>query len=151
MKTMIANMKKRKGFTLVEVIIVLVIIAILAAVLIPSLTGYIDKANQKVAVTNARNFTMAAQTVASEMYGTGGALTQTKVNSSTFIQDAFDLAELDNAGFCAKVSVSAKGKVWKVEFYDGSFKVDYADGKFTVTADPTANTTPDVVTVAEKP
>lgn len=34
------------GFTLVEIIVVLVIIAVLAAILIPSLTGYIDKANK---------------------------------------------------------------------------------------------------------
>ena len=33
----------KKGFTLVELIVVLVILAILAALLIPALTGYIDK------------------------------------------------------------------------------------------------------------
>ena len=37
----------KKGFTLVELIVVLVILAILAALLIPALTGYIDKAKQK--------------------------------------------------------------------------------------------------------
>ena len=42
-------MKKdnRKGFTLVELIVVLVILAVLAALLVPSLTGYIDKAVEK--------------------------------------------------------------------------------------------------------
>lgn len=38
---------KNKGFTLVELIVVLVILAILAALLIPTLTGYIDKAKEK--------------------------------------------------------------------------------------------------------
>ena len=38
---------KKKGFTLVELIVVLVILAILAALLIPALTGYIDKAKKK--------------------------------------------------------------------------------------------------------
>ena len=41
----IRKLKDRKGFTLVELIVVLVILAILAALLIPALTGYIDKAN----------------------------------------------------------------------------------------------------------
>lgn len=36
----------KKGFTLVELIVVLVILAILAALLIPALTGYIDKAKE---------------------------------------------------------------------------------------------------------
>ena len=40
-------MRARKGFTLVEVIVVLVILAILAAIMIPAMTGWIDKANEK--------------------------------------------------------------------------------------------------------
>ncbi|MDO4546064.1 MAG: prepilin-type N-terminal cleavage/methylation domain-containing protein, partial [Bacillota bacterium] len=39
--------KNKKGFTLVEVIVVLVILAVLAAILIPSMIGWIDKANKK--------------------------------------------------------------------------------------------------------
>lgn len=42
----------QKGFTLVEVIVVLVIIAILAAVVIPTLTGYIDKSKESVCKYN---------------------------------------------------------------------------------------------------
>lgn len=58
----------KKGFTLVELIVVLVILAILAALLIPALTGYIDKAKNKSIVAETRQTVMAAQTLADEEY-----------------------------------------------------------------------------------
>ncbi len=59
---------KKKGFTLVELIVVLVILAILAALLIPALTGYIDKAKNKSIVAETRQTVMAAQTLVDEAY-----------------------------------------------------------------------------------
>lgn len=61
---------KKKGFTLVELIVVLVILAILAALLIPTLTGYINKAKEKSIIAETRQTVMAAQTIADEQYGT---------------------------------------------------------------------------------
>ncbi len=68
---MLKKMKNnKKGFTLVELIVVLVILAILAALLIPALTGYIDKAKEKSIVAETRQAVMATQTLADEIYGT---------------------------------------------------------------------------------
>ena len=83
---MLNKLKARKnqlqgkgGFTLVELIVVLVILAILAALLIPALTGYIDKANEKKVVSETRMLVMAAQTAASDEYGAkSGAITYVK-------------------------------------------------------------------------
>lgn len=49
--------KNKKGFTLTELIIVIVIIGILAGVLIPSLTGYVKKARISNDKTDAANMT----------------------------------------------------------------------------------------------
>lgn len=89
-------MKKNKGFTLVEVIVILVILAILAAVLIPSLTTYIDKAKEKSIAANARGAYVAAQAIASEQYGTDSAWS-TNYNSflSSFETNIIKLAQLD--------------------------------------------------------
>lgn len=65
----IRKMKNQKGFTLVELIVVLVILAILAAMLVPALTGYIDKANKEKVIATTRQVVMAAQTEVSEAYG----------------------------------------------------------------------------------
>lgn len=65
---MFKKLKEKKGFTLVELIVVLVILAILAALLIPALTGYIDKAKNKSIVADTRQAVMAAQTLVDEKY-----------------------------------------------------------------------------------
>ena len=57
----------KRGFTLVELIVVLVILAILAALLIPALTGYIDKARKSQVVAETRALTQAVQTEMSTM------------------------------------------------------------------------------------
>jgi prepilin-type N-terminal cleavage/methylation domain-containing protein len=62
----------KKGFTLIEVIVVLVILAILAAIAIPALTGYIDKANQRAAISEAANIRTSLQAISSDSYTTGG-------------------------------------------------------------------------------
>lgn len=69
----IRERREQKGFTLVELIVVLVILAILAAMLVPTMTGYIDRANQDKLVAETRMIVMAAQTIASEQYGAGDA------------------------------------------------------------------------------
>lgn len=61
--------KSKRGFTLVELIVVLVILAILAALLIPALTGYIDKAKKSQVVAETRMLTQAVQTEMSTIYG----------------------------------------------------------------------------------
>lgn len=92
------NKRRAKGgFTLVELIVVLVILAILAALLIPALTGYIDRAKEKSVIAETRQAVMAAQTLADEAYA--------KVNAKGFTaptaSDIAKLAELD----ASKISI----------------------------------------------
>ena len=50
-------MKKlnKKGFTIVELVIVISVIAILSAVMIPTFTGIVNKAKNSAALQNAKN------------------------------------------------------------------------------------------------
>ena len=66
---MLYSKNKKRGFTLVELIVVLVILAILAALLIPALTGYIDKAKKDQVIAETRMLHEAIQTEMVEIYG----------------------------------------------------------------------------------
>lgn len=58
--------KKDEGFTLIELVIVIVIIAILALIMVPGITGYIEKADASKAQANLRSAYTTIQLVAGE-------------------------------------------------------------------------------------
>lgn len=136
---MLNRLKKnnKKGFTLVELIVVLVILAILAALLIPALTGYIDKAKEKNVIAETRQAVMAAQTILDEEYAlvdpnaaNGGSITLTYTDITT-------LAEVKGTITASSIKWSNKGVVTELEYtaangitckYDSS-----VDEKYTIT------------------
>jgi type IV pilus assembly protein PilA len=121
---------RKKGFTLVELIVVLVILAILAAVLVPALTGYIDRAKQKSIIAETRQVVMAAQTLADEQ----GVDTDTVDIKSVDKSEVAKLAEVTEANITS-ITVEA-GKVKKVV---------YTKSGKTCTYDTSADKTYDVV------
>lgn len=87
-----AKNNKRRGFTLVELIVVLVILAILAALLVPALTGYIDKAKKNQVIAETRMLTQAAQTELSSLYATDEFAEQN-------IYESYTIASKDETAF----------------------------------------------------
>ena len=80
----------RKGFTLVEIIVVLVILALLAAIAIPSLTGYIRKAQKANDTVN--------------LHTLNSATTCYRLNKVITNNDVFDPLTTENARMQALIS-----------------------------------------------
>lgn len=146
MEKMIALQQKRRskkgGFTLVELIVVLVILAILAALLIPALTGYIDRAKEKSITAETRQVVMAAQTLYDEAYGSSTtAPTFDKTNAANIkYDDVKKLAEvkgtIDNIAVGASNATdNTANKITTVVYKNGGKTCTYtqSDGKYTVT------------------
>lgn len=119
------NKRRAKGgFTLVELIVVLVILAILAALLIPALTGYIDKAKEKSIIAETRSVVMAAQTLYDEKFanvklnedavitfGAGKTITFDDVKNLSEVSGKIETIEAKNTR-----TANDFGKITKVEY-----------------------------------
>lgn len=135
MEKMIAMQQKRRskkgGFTLVELIVVLVILAILAALLIPALTGYINRAKEKQIVAETRQCVMAAQTLVDEYYAknsgdpTFGSADSDKIK----LTDIQGLADTKNAPTSAK---SKDGKINELVYEGCTYSVTGNKATFTI-------------------
>ena len=143
MEKMIALQQKRRskkgGFTLVELIVVLVILAILAALLIPALTGYIDRAKEKSVIAETRQCVMAAQTLVDEEYAKVSSNVAIEVGEGKAVTpDAIKkLAEVN--GTVGTVTLTAAtsetpNKIATLEYTDGKtvYKCTYNNGEYTV-------------------
>lgn len=151
---MFAKVKSKKGFTLVELIVVLVILAILAALLVPALTGYIDKAKEKKIVAETRMVVMAVQTVASEAYGHLGAgndLSNTNTNDwssglnvpdGKYMAEIKKLAEVFDSNPKATFSAigTAQGKILTLSYNNGVYTCVYNADEQSYTTTKNTNT-----------
>lgn len=135
MEKMIALQQKRRsrkgGFTLVELIVVLVILAILAALLIPALTGYIDRAKEKNVIAETRQCVMAAQTLADEYYAknSGDPTFGSAATDKIKLTDIQGLADTKKAPTSAK---SVGGKITELVYEGCTYSVTDKKATFTI-------------------
>ena len=109
------NRKKKdnKGFTLVELVIVVAILAILVGILAPQYTKYVEKSRKAADASNLENMVTAFKTAASD--GTdsveaGKYSIEIKPAGTEFKKGADSVEDTSNLG---TLMISYAGKNWK--------------------------------------
>ena len=128
------NKKKQKGFTLVELIVVLVILGVLAALLVPALTGYIEKSRKNAVIADTRAITQAAQTELSMAYATDDFQNTKQANGGNPFVVAKKSGALGLAGTDAEVP-GAVDRYNDIVSLSEVASLDGKGGRFSVWAD----------------
>ena len=106
----------KKGFTLIELIVVIAILAILALILVPSILRYVDEANKSRDQANARAlYSEIAIAIALEANKSGATLTDVLDDITIPTECSHTLTDLDQKTF----NVTCNGQTFTGSAFSG--------------------------------
>lgn len=88
-KKLLARKTGSGGFTLVELIVVIVIMGILTAAILPMVTGYVASAKEKVAESNQHMVEQATRLYLTDWEMENGSVSSTTITASELVEKGY--------------------------------------------------------------
>lgn len=104
------TLKNNKGFTLIELIVVIAILGVLALILVPQFMGYVDDADIQTQRSNVKSIHSAAEASLAKLKTLAKPTERTKANFKKYIEDSLgdSFGDLDAAdGYKVTLSSTA--------------------------------------------